>query len=277
PWSDVFMSTEAYNLLLATLSAGLVGIGDPIGPEDRASLLRAVREDGVIVKPDTPVVPIDAAYAMDAARSDGPMIACAHTDHGELRTSYVFSYSRSSRRMRGSFTPAQVGIARDAYVYDTRARNVRRLTARQPFVFGLAPGATAYFVVVPVARSGIALVGDRDKFVPDGHERIAALSDEPTRLTATVRFAADESSVHLFGYAARAPVVDARSGTAGKVSFDQASGRFDFVVSPGPNEPGESPRGDPVREAVVSLRGELNRALLRVAPGGQISLPSDDP
>jgi hypothetical protein len=250
------MSTEADNLLLATLSAGLVGIGDPIGAEDRASLLRAVREDGVIIKPDTPVVPIDAAYAVDAARSDGPMIACAHTDHGELRTSYVFSYSRSSRHTRGSFTPAQVGMARDAYVYDTRARNVRRLTARQPFAFGLAPGATAYFVVVPVARSGIALVGDRDKFVPDGHERIVALSDEPTRLTATVRFAADESSVHLFGYAARAPVVDARSGTAGKVNFEQASGRFDFVVSPGPNEPGESPRGDPVREAVVSLRGE---------------------
>jgi|HubBroStandDraft_1064217.scaffolds.fasta_scaffold04209_4 hypothetical protein len=254
PWSDVFMSAETDNLLLATLSAGPVGVGDPIGAEDRASLLRAVRADGVIIKPDTPLVPIDAMYITDAAQSGEPMIACAHTDHGELRTSYVFSYPRTSQRVRASFTLAQVGVSREAYIYDTRTGSARRLAAGQPFTFRLAPGATAYFVVVPVARSGIALIGDRDKFVPDGHKRIATLGDEPERLIARVRFATQESSVHLFGYAARAPAVTAGKGTTGMVTFDQVSGRFDVEVSPGPEEFGESPGGDPVREAIVSLR-----------------------
>lgn len=256
PWSDVFMSAETDNLLLATLSAGLVGIGDPIGAEDRASLLRAVRADGVIIKPDTPIVPVDAMYVADATRSEAPMIACAHTDHGELRTSYVFSYARASKAARASFTPAQVGVSQDAYVYDTRTRKARRLAAAEPFTFHLAPGASAYFVVAPVARSGIALFGDRDKFVPDGHKRIAELGDEPGRLSAKVRFAAQEKSVHLFGYAARAPIVEAKSGAAGKVLFEPASGRFDVEVFPGPEELHDSPGGDPVREAVVSLRGE---------------------
>jgi hypothetical protein len=254
PWSDVFMSAETDNLLLATLSAGPVGVGDPIGAEDRASLLRAVRADGVIIKPDTPLVPIDAMYITDAAQSGEPMIACAHTDHGELRTSYVFSYPRTSQRVRASFTLAQVGVSREAYIYDTRTGSARRLAAGQPFTFRLAPGATAYFVVVPVARSGIALIGDRDKFVPDGHKRIATLGDEPERLIARVRFATQERSVHLFGYAARAPAVTAGKGTTGMVTFDQVSGRFDVEVSPGPEEFGESPGGDPVREAIVSLR-----------------------
>jgi hypothetical protein len=254
PWSDVFMSTETDNLLLATLSAGMVGIGDPIGAEDRASLLRAVRTDGVIVKPDTPLIPIDAMYLTDAAQSEEPMIACAHTDHGELRTSYVFSYRRASKRVQASFTPAQAGVSRDAYVYDTRTAGARRLAAGERFSFRLAPDATAYFVVVPVARSGIALVGDRDKFVPDGRKRLASLSDEAERLTAKVRFAAQERSVHLFGYAARAPVVSAGRGTAGTVTFDQGSGRFDVEVFPGSEELRESPGGDPVREALVSLR-----------------------
>lgn len=184
------------------------------------------------------------------------MIACAHTDHGELRTSYVFSYRRTLKRVRASFTPAEVGVSRDAYVYDTRSGSARHLAAGERFAFRLAPGATAYFVVVPVAHSGIALVGDRDKFVPDGRKRIAALSDEPERLTAKVTFAAQERSVHLFGYAARAPLVEAGSGTAGKVSFDPASGRFDVEVFPGPEEQREGPGGDSVRAALISLRRE---------------------
>jgi hypothetical protein len=253
PWSDVFMSAETDNLLLATLSAGLVGIGDPLGAEDRVSLLRAVRTDGVIVKPDTPIVPIDAMYVSDAARSGAPMIACAHTDHGTLRTSYVFSYARAAEPARVAFTPAQVGVSGEAYVYDTRTGKARRLAAGEPFRFRLTPGATAYFVVATMARSGITLIGDRDKFVPDGRKRLAALGDEAGRLIAKVRFAAQERSVHLFGYAAHAPMVEAKSGATGKVSFDPASGRFDVEVFPDTEELRESPGGDAAREALISL------------------------
>ena len=67
PWSDVFMSNETDNLLLATLSAGLVGVGDALGHVDATSLLRSVRGDGVIVKPDAPIVPLDSSYIADAS------------------------------------------------------------------------------------------------------------------------------------------------------------------------------------------------------------------
>ena len=38
PWADVYMSDETGNVLLSTLSAGPVGIGDAIGAEDKAIL-----------------------------------------------------------------------------------------------------------------------------------------------------------------------------------------------------------------------------------------------
>ena len=57
PWSDVFMSGETNNLLISNLSAGPVGTGDEIGKENRANILKAIRADGVIIKPDTAVVP----------------------------------------------------------------------------------------------------------------------------------------------------------------------------------------------------------------------------
>ena len=250
PWCDVFMSRETDNLLLATLSAGMVGIGDRSGAEDRRNLLHAVRLDGVIIKPDTPLLPIDAMYTAGSRR---PMIAAAHTDHGALRTSYVFSYGRGFEAVSMAFTPAQVGVPRDVYVYDARNRTARRLAASDAFTFVLAPNGTAYFVVAPVARAGIALLGDEGKFVPDGRKRLAALADEPDRLTATVMFAPQEQSVRLFGYAARRPTVTAQTGSAGEVAFDNRTGRFEVSVSPSPEQVREGPGNDAVRQAIVSL------------------------
>ena len=253
PWCDVFMSRQTDNLLLATLSAGMVGIGDRIGAEDKKNLLHAVRTDGVIVKPDTPLVPLDAMYTAGSRR---PMIAAAHTDHGALRTGYVFSYGRAFEVVNVAFTPAQVGVPRDVYVYDARKRTARRLAASDAFTFVLASNETAYFVVAPVARAGIALLGDEGKFVPDGRKRIAALSDEPERLTATVMFAPLEQSVRLFGYATQRPEVTAQTGSTGEVAFDKRTGRFEVSVSPGPEQLHEGPAGDPVRQAIVSLRSK---------------------
>jgi len=251
PWCDVFMSRETDNLLLATLSAGMVGIGDRSGAEDRKNLLHAVRLDGVIIKPDTPLLPIDSMYTAGSRR---PMIAAAHTDHGALRTGYVFSYGRGLKVANVAFTPAQVGVPREVYVYDARQRTARRLAASDAFTFALAANGTAYFVVAPVARAGIALLGDEGKFVPDGRKRIAALGDEPDRLTATVIFAPLEQSVRLFGYAPRRPTVTAQTGSAGEVAFDRRTGRFEVSVSPGPEAGIEGPGNDPVRQAIVSLQ-----------------------
>jgi hypothetical protein len=250
PWTDVFMSTEVDNLLLATLSAGMVGIGDRIGNENKANLMEAVRTDGTIVKPDTPIVPIDAMYRADARQ---PMIAAAHTDHGALRSSYVFVYGRGGQRGRAAFTPAAVGVTREAYVYEPRRHQGRRTAPNATVSRSLSPDETAYFIVVPVSRSGIALVGDEGKLVPDGRRRIAALDDAAGRLTATVIFAPADGAVRLVGFATHEPVVNAIEGTVGEVTFAPRTGRFTAVVSPAPVELREAPGNDSVRRAVVSF------------------------
>jgi hypothetical protein len=130
PWTDVFMSTETDNLLIATLSGGMVGIGDKIGTESKDNLLRAVRSDGVIVKPDAPLLPIDAMYTSDAAGSKRPMIASTHTDHGGLRTAYVFAYSRGSEAAKAAFTPAQAGALGDVWQSPKRSPSVLLRTER---------------------------------------------------------------------------------------------------------------------------------------------------
>jgi hypothetical protein len=113
PWSDVFMSTERSNLVLSTLSAGPVGVGDPLGKESATNLKQVARPDGVIVKPDAPAVPTDQTYIAEADGTDPPMVAATYSDHGALRDAYVFAYARGY----DTPTPDTVYQAEDATLH----------------------------------------------------------------------------------------------------------------------------------------------------------------
>jgi hypothetical protein len=103
------MSGETTNLLLANLSAGPVGVGDGLGQVSTANLWQVARPDGVIVKPDVPIVPTDATYLADAAGTKPAMVAATHVEHASgLRYAYVFSYARQLS------APAGVYQAEDA-------------------------------------------------------------------------------------------------------------------------------------------------------------------
>jgi hypothetical protein len=129
------------------------------------------------------------------------------------------------------------------------------LAASETFTFDLAPNATAYFVLAPVSSAGVALLGDESKFVPDGRKRIASIVEERNRLTVTVTFALQEKSVRLFGYATRRPAIAAQAGSAGEVTYDEATGRFEVSVSPSRKRVNERPGNDPVQQAIVSIQG----------------------
>jgi len=53
PWTDAFFSKDMGSLVISTLSAGPVGVGDAIGETNTRNLMAAVRSDAVIIKPDT--------------------------------------------------------------------------------------------------------------------------------------------------------------------------------------------------------------------------------
>jgi hypothetical protein len=232
PWSDVYNSTERNNVLLSTLSAGPVGIGDALGTETMTNLVRAVRADGVIVKPDVPIVPTDSSYLADARNLKTPLIASTYTDHGGFRTVYVFACVRP--KMPGGevrFAPAEFGLSGQAYVYDYFAGTGHRLDACNTFSAHLAANRTAFYVVSPVSKSGIAFLGDCGKFVSNGRQRIAALQDEPGQVTLKVLFAEAENSVVLHGYSAPLPKVSAQAGKVSAIRYEADTQHFEFEVS----------------------------------------------
>ena len=233
PWTDVFMSAETSNLLLSTLSAAIVGVGDAIGQFDRANLLRAVRSDGVIVKPDEAIVPLDASYVARASDPSAPIIAAARTRHGGSITSYVFAFipqsppdpppasarSRPSstghagedRGGHATFSPAALGYRGPVYAYDYFNGSGIFLRAPEDVVNLAVPDDGAYWIVVPVGPSGVGFLGDAGKFVSNGRTRIAHLHDTGT-LSARVVFAG--SACMDFRRDARRSALHARASSA---------------------------------------------------------------
>ncbi len=229
PFSDVLMSGETDNLLLATLSAGPVGVGDRIGTLSAANLLRAIRPDGVIVKPDVPLTPLDTSFWSDSNNSLAPMIAATYSDFGGWRGWYVFVYPQGDNTL-ASFRLSDVGLTQPAYLYDYFG-GAGRVVAPEELLEQDVP-AYSYQIAVPIGISGMALLGDTGHFVSLGKKRIAALSDDGI-VHVTVAFAAGESSRTLRGYSPDPPSASAVTGAVGPVRYDPATSQFAVEVTPG--------------------------------------------
>ena len=164
PWTDEFRSGETRDVLVATLSAGPVGTGDALGTVNKLNLSRAARPDGVIVKPDSPLVPTDSTYINDATGLNTPLIAATSTDHTNSKAVYVFAFNENSSNLAGSFKPADFGMTNNAYVYDYFNSTGTVVSAGGTFNFTAAKQQSTKNSKkkedVPVGSSGIAFLGD---------------------------------------------------------------------------------------------------------------------
>ena len=226
PWSDVFMSKELPELILSTLSAGPVGVGDALGQIDASNLERAMRADSVLLKPDVPAQPIDAVYESDARGAKTPMIAA--TRSGEEVE--VFAYPRAPGEQDVSVSLREVGIAGPAYEWDWVRRKGRRIGAGGSFRMSFEDG-WAYAVVTPIGGDHLGLLGDTGKIVPLARERFPRVTNA-RYAQVVVRYAAGEEAVTLAGYAATRPTVRAIRGSVGPVGYAAATHLFRVTVHP---------------------------------------------
>lgn len=229
PFTDVFMSSETNNLLAATLSAGPLGVGDAMGSLSKDNLLRAVRADGVIVKPDVPATPVDSVFVNDALGIDAPMVAAASTNFGAgLKAWCLFVYKRGPNPTL-TVTPATFGIPGAAYLYDALNDAGRLIDAHSSYTFDVTD--VGYYVLSPVGPSGIAMLGDKGQFVTLGKKRIPALRDRGAAELA-VSFAAGETARTIFGYSPTPVAAEAVAGTQGGLMWDSTTQMFTVNVHP---------------------------------------------
>ena len=230
PFSDVFMSTETNNMIAALLSGGPLGVGDAIGSLSKNNVLKAVRPDGVIVKPDVAATPLDSVILSDAQGIDVPMLAAASTNFGGgMRANYIFAYTRAANNTV-VIDPSAFGITGASLLYDDLDATAVFINAGQTYTFNLTKSA-GYYVLVPVGQSGIAFLGDHHQFVSLGRQRISSLTDRGL-VDVEVSFAAGEKTRTLFGYSPQPVVVASLAGTHHNPVWDGNSEMFTVVVTP---------------------------------------------
>jgi len=230
PWTDVFKSTDHDSVLISAMSTGLFGASDAIGAADFASLKRAIRNDGVIIKPDVPLLLLDRSIVDEARKTGAATIATSYTQQASGRFSYVFAFTDTANAT-ASFVPSELGYTSNVYVYDVNQDSGRVSSTTQATTAALATtNNTAYYVVAPVGASGIALLGERGKVTPLGKKRVSSLVDDGT-VAATIEFGTGEGAVTLQGYAPKAPTVTASVGMAGPVTYNTGTQRFTIPVT----------------------------------------------
>ena len=226
PWTDAFFSKDLGSLVISTLSAGPVGVGDAMGDVNVANLKAAIRADGTIIKPDTPLLPIDATYLQDAQNSEGPMVAAAQSTFDGGRMIYLFAYPRRPSDSSVEVSLKSLGLDQPVYAWNWVTHHGELIPAHINMTFA---DGWAYDVLAPINQNGLALLGDLARIAPLGRARIASLSDGQA-LTFTVRFAPNERRVRIFGYAAQRPQVTERSGQANLVEYNEQTHIFALNV-----------------------------------------------
>jgi hypothetical protein len=232
PWTDIFMSSETSNLLLAT-SASVVGVGDALGRFDRANLDRVVRADGLIVKPDDAIAPLDMSYVEQAKDRGSPIVAAARTRRAGSITSYLFAFGQAAEPRTARISPAALGYNGPVYAYNYFGGHGHYLQPSETLEF-LAPEDGAYWIVVPVGPSGVGFLGDAGKFVSNGRNRVERMRDIGV-LIARIVFSAGEGRLRLQGFSRARPEIRATRARVENLIYDSRTGlfQFDLLAKPG--------------------------------------------
>lgn len=217
PFKDNFHAAErcgTQEALISALSAGMVGVGDRLGEADPALLKRTCRDDGLLLKPDRPAFPVDAMFldhrrpylvstvSSREGRGAWTYLAAFHlaSDHPERTAAdELFAAIAYDGKPLGdmfvwprSVTDWHVDLKRDlgisspVVVYDWRTGGafVAEESFEMPEIEHLYD--FAYFVLAPLFSNGLALIGERDKFVTLADRRFVSIDEEADALVVRI-------------------------------------------------------------------------------------------
>ncbi|HMD54893.1 MAG TPA: hypothetical protein VKJ65_10125 [Phycisphaerae bacterium] len=231
PWTDTFFSKETGNILLSTLSAGPVGVGDAMGSESWDNIRGVIRADGRIVKPDAPLTPLDQTILADAEKKHQPLLAATFSDQG-IRTVYLFAWRRKGDSDLAQVNLSDLNLSDGKYVvYDYMNHTVRMIDQNTPLRISLASNQWQYDIIAPVTETGIAVLGDLQRFVPMGRERIADASADKSGVHLEVILSQNEPSVSLTCYT-ESPISAAGADAAAVTNLrrDASTGLCTFTI-----------------------------------------------
>lgn len=168
-----------HSALLSILSAGPVGIGDRIGDVNRPVVMLMADEDGVLVKPDRPLIPVDRMFYTDTLVKPEALTGYTRSMVAGGTWYYVLALNANQAMTKSKFTlsPADLSLQGRYVAYDFMAEKALPLEKDFSLKRRLRPSGLLYLVLAPLSARGRALIGDVGKYVTASDERIIYWSD----------------------------------------------------------------------------------------------------
>ena len=179
------------------------------------------------------IAPLDSAYIAEVDNRESPVLAAARTHHEGATTSYVFAFRQTAEQRTASFLPSALGYKGPVYAYNYFDKRGIYVEPRKAIEF-VVPDNGAYWIIVPVGRSGVGFLGDAGKFVSNGRNCIAHILDTGT-LTARVVFSAGERRLHLYGFSRLQPAIQTTGAVVENLTYDLHTQLFQFDLVAKPN------------------------------------------
>jgi hypothetical protein len=227
PFKDNFQTSEKHpepEALISILSAGMVGPSDQVGVADRELLMRTCRQDGLLLKPDVPAIPIDAMFLphqrpyttfTHSSREAGKwtylaayLLASAHPERTTSDEAFaVFAYDGlpvgDTFVFPKKVTNWKLDLERDldvpgnvvAYDWRTGKASVVNGTLEMPPIEHLYE--YDYFVLAPVLSNGLALIGEPAKYVTMADKRFTSVKADADSISVTLSGVPGEQVVLL--------------------------------------------------------------------------------
>jgi hypothetical protein len=183
PWKDPFFSTcdpepgsvsifqripahyerwSVLELLLQVLSAGPVGNGDQVDKLNAPLLLQSCREDGLLIKPDRPLFPIDLMFLPHSK----PYVMMTYSAFGPFRWYYLLQVLVWDKKVTEYFvTLNDLGIKGKFIAYDYFEKKIFPVDETTPIGKGrkMCLNEHNYTIIAPIMDNGMAFIGLRDK------------------------------------------------------------------------------------------------------------------
>ena len=231
PFKDNFQSDERAGqaeALVATLSAGIVGVSDGLGRTRPEFVMPTCRADGMLLKPDRPATPTDTMFLpnrrpyLTSTYSERPglgrwtylaayLIAADHPERTDEDRLWAIVEVDTGTTVEQMFNfpatvddwhvdlAADLGIEGRRVAYDWRTGQARVVEGRFDLTAIEHEYDFEYLVLAPVLDNGMALIGETGKYVTVADRRFTEVKAEADAIRVTLAGrAGEEVTVRAF-------------------------------------------------------------------------------
>jgi hypothetical protein len=158
------------------------------------------------------------------------MVAMSQSIFGNQGAHYVFAYARSESQEGVTVPLSDLETSGPVFAYDWVTHSGELIPDGGNLRMRFADGWD-FQLLSPVNSQGLALLGDTEKIVPLGNQRIATLEDHGT-LMVTIKFAHGEDVLTISRFASHPPRLKALQGKLTNPAYDPQNKIFRARITP---------------------------------------------